>query len=567
VFNLIRRDAVLAAIATSLPSIYKFCCLSYQNTSYLQYDEHIISSQEGVQQSDPLGPLLFCLTVHPLLSSLTCKLVVGYMDDFSLGGPTADILTDLALISSQQSSLGLRLNPIKCEIISDSKSSHPAQLDNFITVQPSHATLLGVPLSTEEALEAMLASVLADLERSVDRLSNLTSHDALLLKNCLGGPKLLHILRTAPCCNHPFLTQFDNLLRSALSHICNLTFTDDQWKQASLPVRNGGLGVRSVAQLASSAFLASAASTLPLQSRILRNFHLDAEDNFPSVNTWKSLSNCSSFDDVPTMSQKALDTMVANNAFNELLSQQTDPYHQARLLAASAAHSGDWIHALPITACGLRLNDEEVRIAAGMRLGVELCQPHQCPCGAMVDARATHAFACKRNPGRSQRHHFINDLIYRAMSRAQIPSTKEPHGLSRTDGKRPDGMSLIPWRDGRCVTWDVTIIDTTAQSYLTSTARCAASAAELAAKRKESKYAVISSTHHFCPIALETMGPINSLGTEFISELGRRISRITDDARETAFFFQRLSVAVQRFNSVCFISSFSSTGDKFLPPR
>jgi len=35
-----------------------------------------------------------------------------------------------------------------------------------------------------------------------------------------------------------------------------------------------------------------------------------------------------------------------------------------------------------------------------------------------------------------------------------------------------------------------------------------------------------------------------------VTELGRRLSESTDDSRETAFLFQRLSVAIQRFNSV-----------------
>ena len=52
------------------------------------------------------------------------------------------------------------------------------------------------------------------------------------------------------------------------------------------------------------------------------------------------------------------------------------------------------------------------------------------------------------------------------------------------------------------------------------------------------------------------MGPINQAGQDFISDLGRRISLSTDDPRETSFLFQRLSVAVQRFNSVSFTYSF-----------
>ena len=48
---------------------------------------------------------------------------------------------------------------------------------------------------------------------------------------------------------------------------------------------------------------------------------------------------------------------------------------------------GDWLHALPISNCGLRLDDETIRIAVGLCLGTNLCQSHTCPCGAQVDAR------------------------------------------------------------------------------------------------------------------------------------------------------------------------------------
>ena len=90
---------------------------------------------------------------------------------------------------------------------------------------------------------------------------------------------------------------------------------------------------------------------------------------------------------------------------------------------------------------------------------------------------------------------------------------------------------------------------------------CAASAAEAAAQRKESKYAEIMRSHLFYPLAFETMGPINSVGLEFIRDLGHRISRVTDDPRETSFLFQRLSVAIQRFNAVVFSNSFCHTHD------
>ena len=89
--------------------------------------------------------------------------------------------------------------------------------------------------------------------------------------NALAMPKLLYILRTAPCSNNPRLSIFDDTLRQGLSTILNVSLSDDQWLQASLPVQKGGLGIRSAGMLASSAYLASAAATLRLQNAILAN--------------------------------------------------------------------------------------------------------------------------------------------------------------------------------------------------------------------------------------------------------------------------------------------------------
>jgi len=91
--------------------------------------------------------------------------------------------------------------------------------------------------------------------------------------------------------------------------------------------------------------------------------------------------------------------------------------------------------------------------------------------------------------------------------------------------------------------WDVTVTDTVAPSYLSISSACAASAAKAAAKRKEENYFEISCNHHhFFPIAFETFGPINQVGVDFISALGHRISTHTDDPRESFFLFNAFPI-------------------------
>ena len=55
------------------------------------------------------------------------------------------------------------------------------------------------------------------------------------------------------------------------------------------------------------------------------------------------------------------------------------------------------------------------------------------------------------------------------------------------DGKRPDGLTLVPWQSGRSLCTHVTVTCLLAESYVTGSAREAGAAAELAASRKEDK--------------------------------------------------------------------------------
>ena len=111
---------------------------------------------------------------------------------------------------------------------------------------------------------------------------------------------------------------------------------------------------------------------------------------------------------------------------------------------------------------------------------------------------------------------------------------------------------MIPWRAGRHLVWDATVIDTLAPSYIQATATTAGAAAEIAAERKNNKYVDLINTHFFVPLALETLGPICSDGLNFLSDLGRILTLSSGELRETCFLLQRLSMTVQRFNSVAF---------------
>ena len=53
-------------------------------------------------------------------------------------------------------------------------------------------------------------------------------------------------------------------------------------------------------------------------------------------------------------------------------------------------------------------------------------------------------------------------------------------------------------------------------------------------------------------IIIETAGTWHEMATELTQEIGRRITTITEDTRETTFLFQRFATALQRGNAVSF---------------
>ena len=196
--------------------------------------------------------------------------------------------------------------------------------------------------------------------------------------------------------------------------------------------------------------------------------------------------------------QKEWDSPAVAKNSKMVVEAARDQIDRARLLAVAAPHASDWLNALTIASCGLRLDDESIRVAIGLRLGLMICEPHECFCGAIFDKYGIHCLSCKFGPGRITRQSILNDLLCKALCSSGIPAIKEPTGLLREDGKRPDGLSLVPWSAGKSLTWDVTVADTLARSNLPQTVHRSGAAAEAAAEREKSRVRVNRNKPQVC---------------------------------------------------------------------
>ena len=164
---------------------------------------------------------------------------------------------------------------------------------------------------------------------------------------------------------------------------------------------------------------------------------------------------------------------------------------------------------------------------------------------------------------RFHRHGATNDVLHHAFSSAGVPSCLEPSCLSRSDGKWPDGFTLVPWERGKPLVWDATVPDSLAHSYRSAALSGSGAAAALAESKKVSKYARLSPSYTFTPVAIESFGTLGPQSRSFVRSLGRRIRLYTGDENAGLYLMQRLSVTVQCGNAALIMDALPSISSSF----
>ena len=547
-FNRVSRQAVLDECSLFFPELLPWVSWCYDSHSILWHPKGTISSQSGVQQGDPLGPMLFALVLRKLVSSIEAddgcfdlSLNLWYLDDGVLAGERSAVVRALHLIEELGPHLGLHINLSKCEIFSKNGNSHfPDTVKSSIL---PNLEILGSPIGDFIYCSRFFAekrSRFRALLRALTDVSAVDLHVAIsLLRMCGGYCKFVHLARTTPTslCSDS-LKLFDEEVRHCFASCLAVDVPDTQWHQAQLCPKLGGLGLRSLSLHSCAAFISSlAASDLGSPD----NIHLQqAVSHFNTqVSPQDSLTVEAVLNTPPQ--QKVLSFKLDTHMFQALVSSAS-PANKARMMSVSAPHASSWVSAIPSVGLNMHLDSEECQVAIRWWLGLDTSTASSCPfCpGAVLDPLGHHATSCRHGGDVVTRHNHLRDTFAELCHRAHLPVRVEVgYGLSGDHiNTRPADVLVQGWDRGKPAAFDITVTSLLTPATLRDASTSSGAAAHAAECRKHSTNdARCQELGWVCiPLAVETFGHWGKEAQNVFSRLASLLSIHQGCSKSVALF-------------------------------
>ena len=462
-FNCVSREAFLEQVRRHFPELEAWAGWCYEDPSCLWYDVWEIPSDEGVQQGDPLGPLLFSLVVDELVKRIAAEqpglvLNLWYLDDGVLGGSVADVRAAYDIILRHGPGMGLNINDAKCELIfrgADAPGRFPfPEGEKGVKRVGCDFDLLGSPIGSDVFVDAYVA--LKCVDKCVPALVALEGLDDpqvayTLLRSCCAFPRLVTVLRTVPlsqCAKQ--LERFDVLVAASFVRAVGiLGLSAAQVHQARLSTKLGGMGIRSAEHHASAAFLGSVSSCSAADSWDLPSFPGFAE----ALADFNSRAGAAPLRDESIapgaiFPQCELSARLDRESLRLLVAAETAAgrkYHAGRLLNVSRPHAGSWLNVMPSIALKLSLSPPEFNVLVRWWLGAPVCSgTNVCPRCLKVtcDENGYHQTTCRFGGNLGVRHNGVRDTLYFFALGGAVGAQREATGLIPDSAERPADILL-----------------------------------------------------------------------------------------------------------------------------
>ena len=494
-FNLVSRQAILDECASLFPELLPWVLWCYGTHSALWHPMGRVSSESGVQQGDPLGPLLFALVLQKIISAVDVDVEciemlfnAWFLDYGVLAGPKSAVLRAMHLIEELGPSFGIFINLAKCELYSRNElsSTFPVMIKSS---QVPHLELLGAPIGDFLFCSKFIASRRKIASKLLSKLEEVASIDPqvalILLRLCGGFCKMVHVARTTPPhLAFSSLESFDSDVRMCFSNCVATDISDVAWKQAQLGLSYGGLGLRSISHHSCAAYIASlsfsglgSADNPHLMRSIVKYNGLVSPPDGISVESILA----------SPIPQRILSQRLDDHSFGLVIAAATDA-DKARLLSTSAPHATSWLSVVPSIGLGLHLDPNELQIPVKWWLGLDTSRGSSCGLcpDVALDPLGHHAATCRRGGDVVIRHNRLRDVFLSFCHQAHIAARLEAgSGLTPgLDRARPADVLVRDWAQGKPAAFDITVTSPLTPAILAEASRRVDAAAEAAENRK-----------------------------------------------------------------------------------
>ena len=524
---------------------------------------------KGVQQGDPLGPLLFSLVLLDFMNSIDVPsdifFQLWYLDDGTFAGTRPAMAELLKLFCKHGPSFGLTLNLKKCEVFWPSGDStfpdfppevcRPLQSSNGVE-------LLGAPIfGSSEYFDFFAAALFDKVKCLQDLLPELEDPqvELQLLRQCLSCCKVVHMLRTVPPHMLHNLALFDDQLRNSLSGVVRTSFSDLTWQQATLPLRMGGLGIRQASDMKYAAYLGSCSANKELICRLLglnfdNDFLLVGEEM--AQQTFINLFTSSSSFPFTSTSQTVMQSTIDDRIYSDLHSQYSIR-DRARLLAVSdtSGFAYAWLRALPSPKLGLALPPAEFVVALRLWLGIPVFPEADLTlwsCHQLIDRFGDHLIGCSHGPLRIRRHNALYDIIYYALLEDSADVRRE-QGVSGESASRPGDVFHPDFHNGRPTYFDISVRSAVHSGVISHSASASGFAALKGEMEKDARHKnlVEAAGGVFFPLVVDNFGVWTPSSIEVLRSIARSSTVRNGLPVSTAFhhLMERLSVQLYRYNA------------------
>ena len=577
-FNSIARAAIFARVERDFPEMATWVWWTYGEPSRLWWDTEYLDSDEGVQQGDPLGPLLFSLALASLVAEVhaacpNLPLHAWYLDDGIVGGHVADVLRACEAVKAAAAGIGLDLNQSKCEVVfhrrprSDDFPKDTTAADGTVRkgykriygAEMGGFAILGTPIGTDAFVAAHVKEeVLARCDVAFAAIQELTDpHVAYcLLRSTCGFSRLVHILRTVPPAQaEPGATAFDAALRKATRGALRIRMPDRVWEQACLATSSGGLGLRQASRHRSAAYIASVTACADADAwdaTQCGHWHEAVSD----YNARVAPSARIDVSAVPgPLEQRKLSTAIETEVFLARLAavDARDTFLVAHLKSVATEDAGLWLDNAPCRTLGFAYTPAAFTALIRWRLGLAVCAEGLiCPfCKSYpADPHGYHLLTCRWGGNLGVRHDGVRDVFYTACQAAAWSPAREVNIFPSGQARAADVLV----RAGTRRAFDFAVTHGCQPKYVEKTAASGPHAAgEYGVSIKDAKYKEKAAAEGviFVAMVTDTHGNWSSQAAGVLAELARDIAarRQSDIPSQLRFLRKRLACAVMRGNA------------------